>query len=478
MSSSPYLGRRQPQHDCLLTKEHMGRTSCISRAFLIRAARTRERMRGSSVRRDLQRTLGDKPAILRKLAILSLVVATMVSASASAASATSISRAVHSRANRGAVEIPAHSAAGPRSRPFTDGPATTTPSADNGLVMAQSAAGQTIPLWTGKVRSQGSVYTYRMVGKSPFVYQSNPTVTIDVPIISAVLHFSDGTESDPTKPTGCGPSISLSPKQLVAGSPIFKNSSYVVGGTFVGSGQYVSEFQRANFWRAIRAARDPDYAVQLRPRWIDVQFSPSQLAPFNPITDPSGPLPCGHSWGLDAFALDRYIQQVLIPSLHIGPTSFPIFLGSNICGYVGSPLFCSVGGSHGDYLNTHGLLQTYAEVDFDTTGFEFSPDVSILAHEIGEWMDDPLNNNVTPLIPGIACQSTPPAPANSVEVGDPLEGHNETVGPMRNGVTYHPQELAFLSWFYDQVPSRAANPRLYSSGGTFQQDAANTQVCF
>ena len=63
-------------------------------------------------------------------------------------------------------------------------------------------------------------------------------------------------------------------------------------------------------------------------------------------------------------------------------------------------------------------------------------------------------------------------------MGDPLGGINETVGPMRNGVTYHPQELAFFSWFYDQAPSRATNPGFYSSGRRFQKDAANTQFCF
>jgi hypothetical protein len=398
----------------------------------------------------------DGKLLVRRIALVTLVAAATFSYSVSAASGA------------------------PRARALTHGLTGEIPSADNGLVMAQSAAGQTIPFWTGTVRSQGSVYTYRMVGKSPFVHHTDPTVTIDVPIILGILHFSDGTVSDPTKPTGCGQSVLLSPKQLVAGSPIFKSSSYVVGGTFVGTGQYVSEFQRANFWGAIRASHNPGYAVRLKPRWIDVQFSPSQLAPFKPVTDLGGPLPCGHTWGLDALALDRYVQQVLIPSLHIRPTSFPVFLGSNICGYVFTPSFCNVGGNHGDYVNSHGLVQTYAEVDFatSTSGFTTSPDVSILAHEIGEWMDDPLNNNVTPPIPGFGCQSTPPAPPNSSEVGDPLGGINETVGPMRNGVTYHPQELAFFSWFYDQAPSRAANPGFYSSGGRFQKDAANTQFCF
>jgi hypothetical protein len=300
-------------------------------ACLLGASVLRRQMTESLLGKGLRGMFGSKPQVLRKIAVLSLVAATTLSYSASAASGTSISRA-----SRKAVRIPVHPAAGPRARSLTHELAVPLPSADNGPVMAQSATGQTIPLWIGKVRSQGSVYTYHMVGKSPFVHQTDPTVTIDVPIISAILHFSDGTVSDPTKPTGCGQSVSLSPRQLVAGSPIFKNVSYVVGGTFVGTGQYASEFQRANFWRAIRASHDPDYAVQLRPRWIDVQFSPSQLSPFNPVTDPNGPLPCGHNWGLDALALDRYIQQTLIPSLHIRPNSFPIFLGSNICGYVGS----------------------------------------------------------------------------------------------------------------------------------------------
>ena len=46
--------------------------------------------------------------------------------------------------------------------------------------------------------------------------------------------------------------------------------------------------------------------------------------------------------------------------------------------------------------------------------------------------------------------------------------------PMPNGVFYHPQELAFFSWFFDQVPSLGING-WYSSGGTFTSPA---EPCF
>jgi hypothetical protein len=91
--------------------------------------------------------------------------------------------------------------------------------------------------------------------------------------------------------------------------------------------------------------------------------------------------------------------------------------------------------------------QTFSPLDFDTTGL-FGPsvtDTSIMAHEVGEWQDDPFGNNPTPAwghtgqVAG--CQ-------NNLEVGDPLTGTNIAPVTMPNGFTYHLQELAFFSWFY------------------------------
>jgi hypothetical protein len=97
-----------------------------------------------------------------------------------------------------------------------------------------------------------------------------------------------------------------------------------------------------------------------------------------------------------------------------------------------------------------------------------SGDISALSHEVAEWMDDPDTVNPTPLWGNIGqvtgCQS-------NLEVGDPLSGTNISV-PMPNSFVYHPQELAFFSWFYRQSPSIGVNG-WFSSNGTFKTGAAH-----
>jgi hypothetical protein len=345
---------------------------------------------------------------------------------------------------------------------------------NQGAISTQSARGETIPLWSGSASYNGVTYPFQMVGKNPFVHAPNPGVMIDAPVIPIIIHFPDGTTSDPTMVTGCGTSTVLSPQQLVAGSPIFIHHRYVDGNILVGKGEYISAFQRANFWNAIQASGNVHYHVGIRadPSPPVVNITAAQIAPFQPITDPFGPPPCGHIWEINAVMLDSYVQQTLIPMLHIRPTSFPIFLSSNVVGYVpGVPGVIALG-NHGAFTNSQGLTQTYAEVEYDTSGaFLGVSDVSGLAHEVGEWVDDPLGTNPTPAsYPGIVCSHT-------LEVADPLVGHTVSVGPMPNGVTYHPQELAFFSWFYNQVPSQSVNPGWYSSNGTFTTDSTTSPQC-
>jgi hypothetical protein len=93
--------------------------------------------------------------------------------------------------------------------------------------------------------------------------------------------------------------------------------------------------------------------------------------------------------------------------------------------------------------------------------------VTVAAHEIGEWLDDPLGTNPTPLWGGIGqvggCQ-------NNWEVGDPLSGTNFPAITMPNHVTYNPQENAFWSWFYsaDHDPNfEGTAGGKYSMNGTF-----------
>jgi hypothetical protein len=53
----------------------------------------------------------------------------------------------------------------------------------------------------------------------------------------------------------------------------------------------------------------------------------------------------------------------------------------------------------------------------------------------------------------------------------PLTGTFLPLIKMPNGISYQPQETAFFSWFFDQVPSLGFND-WYSTGGTFKNSAA------
>jgi hypothetical protein len=110
--------------------------------------------------------------------------------------------------------------------------------------------------------------------------------------------------------------------------------------------------------------------------------------------------------------------------------------------------------------------QTYAVGDYESSGrFTGAADISPLSHEVAEWQDDPFGANPTKPWGNIGqvagCQ-------HSLEVGDPLSGTDLTVAT--SGHTYHPQELAFFSWFYHSSPSLGVNG-LFSNNGTFTTSA-------
>jgi hypothetical protein len=125
---------------------------------------------------------------------------------------------------------------------------------------------------------------------------------------------------------------------------------------------------------------------------------------------------------------------------------------------------CCALGYHSGYTNSSGTPQYYTVTDIDDSGnFSGVEDVSDLAHEVGEWMNDPSGTNPTPKW-GHVGQDPNSCQAN-LEVGDPLTGTNLAI-TASNGITYHPQELTFFSWFYRQKPSIGVNG-YYSLADTF-----------
>ena len=143
--------------------------------------------------------------------------------------------------------------------------------------------------------------------------------------------------------------------------------------------------------------------------------------------------------------------------------TWPIFITGDI--YLTEGI-CCIGGYHSSNGSQPGG-QTYAYSTYVDSPGAFSQDVGALSHEIGEWMDDPIGSNPTPLwghtgqVSG--CQS-------NLEVGDPLSGTEFPALLAANGFTYHMQELAFFSWFYRQSPTLGVN-NWFSDNGTFTSDA-------
>jgi hypothetical protein len=365
----------------------------------------------------------------------------------------------------GAVFLCAASIAGTAqetSKPALKGYFTVKPHSnpDHSKVLEQAIAGTGLPMWSYSTTSNrdGNHYSGEMVGASP--YTSNATTTITAQIIPVVFKIGT-TVFDPTKAdhTCEGGKVPLT---LYKQSPILTAADFTLNGVDVGKGQYVDDFQRANFWGAVNG-NGGKYHTTLKPVTLaKITVNPGSNGA---IVYPYG---CEVLGGVDVNWWDSYVTGTLIPSLAskgVGPTTFPIFVMYNVVMYEGNPDNCCILGYHGAYGSP---VQTYSPLEFDSTG-AFGPgftDTYVSGHEVAEWMNDPLGTNPTPAWGNIGqvsqCQ-------NNLEVGDPLTGTNAVTKLMPNGFTYHMQELAFFSWFYDSTSSSAGG--LFSDNGTFISDA-------
>jgi hypothetical protein len=329
---------------------------------------------------------------------------------------------------------------------------------------ARIAAGApSVPMWSHTYRAGGTKYKISMVGKDPFTQQAKPVTTVPTQIIPIVLTFTDtGHVYDPTvaDPVCLGGASAV---ERTLGSPVFKQKSYTLGGTKIGKGQFVDAFQRASFWKQAKPTGiNPGYHVNL-----DVSVLPKMS--FD-VTGTEVNAPCGRLGKTD---MGAFIGQLLnhlsdFAAEGVDSTKFPLLLLSNVVLYDTDPANCCVLGFHAAINNPFdGGVQTLAVAEYDSTNaFNGIRDVGIVTHEVGEWMDDPTGGNPTPPWGHIGqvsgCQA-------NLEVGDPLTGTsmNVTIG----GVPYHPQEMAFASWFYGLKPSGGVN-NWYSMNGTFKKPAA------
>ena len=341
-------------------------------------------------------------------------------------------------------------------------------------VMRAVADAATIPMfdYTVTASRDGKNYSGVMVGRSPFFHGARIT-TIPVVIIPVKLTMSNGAVFDPTAPDdSCAGGNSA--VGLLENSPLFSPAAFMMpgeDGIEVGTGQYVDEFQRANFWQYVSVTGDRFHTT----------LSPISTAPVQSVKVPKGrgksyAATCGRLgvidgqwWDSKIFGGGGHKAEKILTALTrdglIGPTTLPIFVFYNVIMDSYGDSDCSPPG--GCALGYHNALpgksiQTYITADYDTDGFA-QPELNSapLSHELAEWMDDPLGTNPVPAYGHIGevtgCQK-------NLEVADPLQG-TEFPPVTLNDATYTLQELAFFSWFYG--PPSVAVDETYSDNDTF-----------
>ncbi|HZQ22367.1 MAG TPA: hypothetical protein VFA89_06165 [Terriglobales bacterium] len=323
---------------------------------------------------------------------------------------------------------------------YTDKPITlgAVPAQDVDLSRVQNdgAAGLTLPTWSGAFRIGLVNYHYTMLGSDPAL--GSATTLITAVLIPLKMIFSDGTILDATAPVF---GETRSSTRLVQVSPLFQQTNFSPGGTNVGTTEYIDAFQRANFWSFV-STTSPNYHVRFKLVTTPVQALTVPLADGYTLQGPGNRLGyVNYSW------YDGQLRS-LLTRLGVRSNTLAIFLGYNI--FQNSPGFV--------YAGYHTAVGNPAQVYmsagfFDQKVFSYGGDIIALSHEMGETMDDPFVSNI---VPAWSNPQQPGTCSNLLEVGDPVSGLGIGIFVV-NGYSYHPEDLAFLPWFAEQVPSTSVN---------------------
>ncbi|HEY1447308.1 MAG TPA: hypothetical protein VGF33_02115 [Caulobacteraceae bacterium] len=350
-----------------------------------------------------------------------------------------------------------------------------------------SGPGVTIPYWTTNITSplDHKNYYVSMVGSTPYALVPANTKVTYVPVVIRI-HLG-GHVIDPTAAGTCD---ATPPATRFFNSPLFVPNNFVSNGVNVtapGGSQFISAFQRANFWKAVKGTNYGVTLVPSRATPIVVDWSPTNPNDLVLMVSDN----CGGHLNVPVPVVDINefgAELQAIAAANATPNQIPVSLALDTAIYVGLPPLsnCCVLGYH-NAISVAGGTQTYAVGAYFDTNHVFGSgfaDTTIWSHELGELIDDPFvqsipgvpggvagceitfvcNNDVTPnwghTGQVFGCQgdtNNPPAFLANLEVGDPLTPGQ--VGSFTNypvtgvgGFVYHYQDLAFHDWFY-RTPS-------------------------
>lgn len=338
--------------------------------------------------------------------------------------------------------------------------------------LAAAGSGQTIPMASHsfKATKDGLNYTDVFVGASPFAATKN-TTTINVLIVPVIVQIGT-TTFDPTQPDSCI-STGISPLLALQQSPLFKSVVFdggdqnghaaTMNGVNVGTTTYPDAFRRAEYWKEVSGT---DYhvafKVEVASAWTISASTVESLGGGSVISSL-----CADVGVLATSSFQTYIQNTVIPAIPaITPSTFALFLTKDVVTSSSGNLNCLNGCLTGYHAAFGTPVQTYAVSEYDSTQKYWYQsgikNVSVLSHEIGEWLDDPLGTNQAPAWGGIGQEYNC---STYWEVGDPLSGTDFPAITMPNKINYTPQELAFWSWFYN-----AKNSPSIGAGGKFSSN--------
>ena len=312
----------------------------------------------------------------------------------------------------------------------------------------------TVPLWQASVNFGGPVQNpFTMVGRGP---QFGGTTTIPTLLVPITVVF-EGTTDPSTK----GPVTLTMDRQTIDQvllGPDFQKATYDAG-----VAQFADAIQRAEFFPVEKST----WHTLIKPSKI---LTPVTIYVPNNIAGSSiyqvGELPDGTFFAWLDYNFFVAELETILQLERVNPRGLVIPLVRNIGLYENGNLSdCCVAGFHSAYGTTLGnqiAIQTFAYASWLDPGIgqaiagksSFS-DILALSHEISEWINDPLGNNlVNPAwqFPNSTnCQ-------DNLEVGDPIEGLTDSSvsSPLyMNGYTYHPQNMALFQWFAQDSPSNA-----------------------
>jgi len=328
------------------------------------------------------------------------------------------------------------------------------------LTVTPAIRSQEVPVSSFKITApaDSNTYTGVLVGGNPFS-KTPAATTIDavlVPLIVEVVQGSDVLMFDPTSPNYCGPNAGVSPVDRFRKSPLVVARNLSFNGVNVGKWQYVPAEKRAEFWHMPggQLLADTIHWTFAAPMTLPSAKSKGATVKVDASTG------CEYAELVNG-AISKTITNSLIPQLQksgtISTSTFVLFMTVDVV-QLKSDGTCCNNGDHGAILSSPP--QTFGWAQYDSHG---GTDIKGLTHEIAEWMNNPFYSNLTPAWGFIGEAATDCV--DHLEVGDPM---NTDVVPYTSpdGFVYHPQELAFFGWFFDQP----GGGKLYGTGGKYSSN--------